>query len=69
MNTILYTSLESLRKISILLFPVIPTSSENVLNTLGISKNDINIHNYSIDKYLKPSTKLKEFKILFKKYS
>ena len=44
-------------------------SSENVLNTLAISKNDINIKNYSIDKHLKPSTKLKEFKILFKKYS
>jgi len=69
MNTILYTSLESLRKISILLFPVIPTSSENVLNTLGISKNDININNYSIDKHLKPATKLKGFKILFKKHS
>ena len=69
MNTILYTSLESLRKISILLFPIIPISSTSVLHTLSQKINEINLDNFKKENYLKPGTKLNEFKILFKKYN
>ena len=38
LNTIIYTSLELLRKISILLYPVIPNSSLKALSIFNIKR-------------------------------
>ena len=38
MNTILYTILNQIRSISILLNPIIPIATEKVLSTLSIEK-------------------------------
>ena len=38
LNTILYTSLELIRKISIMLYPIIPDSSLKVLSIFEISE-------------------------------
>ena len=43
LNTIIYTSLELIRKISILLYPVIPDSSLKVLNIFNIKEDMTNI--------------------------
>jgi len=39
MNTVLYTTIENIRKIAIMLQPVIPDSSEKILNLLGVDLN------------------------------
>ena len=67
MNTILYTIVQQIKNISILLNPIIPITSEKVLNTMNIEKNNIsieNINNFNIINYNK---ELKDQKILFKK--
>ena len=38
MNTILYTIIEQIKNISILLNPIIPISTEKVLDTINISQ-------------------------------
>ena len=43
MNTILYTIVEQIKNISILLNPIIPLSTKKVLNTINISDKDISI--------------------------
>ena len=46
-NTILNTIVEQIKNISILLNPIIPISTEKVLNTINIFEKDILIENYS----------------------
>ena len=67
MNTILYNILNQIRAISILLYPVMPKSTNNVLDTLGINKKDRNLKSIENVEFLNPGTILKEAKILFKK--
>ena len=43
MNTILYTILNQIRSISILLNPIIPIATEKVLSTLSIEMTSINL--------------------------
>ena len=42
MNTIIYVALELIRKVSILLYPIIPSSSLKVLEIFGIKEDKIN---------------------------
>ena len=42
MNTIIYVSLELIRKVTILLYPIIPSSSLKVLGIFGINEEKIN---------------------------
>ncbi len=67
LHTVLYVSLELIRKISILLYPIIPSSSLKVLNIFNIKENEIFYSSLKDNNFLKPKTKLKKINILFKK--
>ena len=67
MNTILYTIIEQIKNISILLNPIIPISTEKVLDTINISQKDILLENIKNNKILKNNFEIKNLNILFKK--
>ena len=67
LNTIVYTALELIRKISILLNPVIPDTSLKVLNIFDISKDDFSFEQVKDHNFLKDGIVLKKLEILFKK--
>jgi len=67
LNTIVYVSLELIRKITILLYPIIPESSLKVLKNFGITENKINFSSITNNEYLKPKLKINKIGILFKK--
>ena len=67
LKTIVYVSLELIRKISILLYPIIPNTSLKVLNIFSINENEIKFNSISNNEYLKPKTKILTLNILFKK--
>ena len=67
LNTIVYVSLELLRKISILLYPIIPESSLKVLNIFNINENNIDFNTIVNHEYLKTKCKINKIEILFKK--
>ena len=67
LNTIVYVSLELIRKITILLYPIIPESSLKVLKTFEITENKINFNSITNNEYLKPKLKIHKIGILFKK--
>ena len=65
--TIVYTAIELIRKITILLYPVIPQTSVKVLNTFNIEENEINFSSLQQNEILKENNKLNKLDILFKK--
>ncbi len=65
--TIVYTAIELIRKITILLYPVIPQTSVKVLNTFNIEENEINFSSLRQNEILKENNKLNKLDILFKK--
>ncbi len=67
LNTIVYVSLELIRKISILLYPIIPSTSLKVLDIFQIKENDIEFDSIKNDVILKTNNKIKKISILFKK--
>ena len=67
LNTIVYTALELIRKISILLNPVIPDTSLKVLNIFDISKDAFSFEQVKDHNFLKEDIVLKKLEILFKK--
>ena len=67
MNNILHLSLEQIAKISILLHPVIPTSTEKVLKSLNIDKKSIDLSFLDGKKILSNAVNLGDLNILFKK--
>ena len=67
LNTIVYTALELIRKISILLNPVIPDTSLKVLNIFDISKDAFSLEQVKDHNFLKEDIVLKKLEILFKK--
>jgi len=67
LNTIVYTALELIRKISILLNPVIPDTSLKVLNIFDISKDAFSFEQVKDHNFLKKDIVLKKLEILFKK--
>ena len=67
LNTIIYTSLEILRKISLLLYPVIPNSSLKALSIFNIKEGDLTIDSIQNNNFLKPNLVLKKIGILFNK--
>ncbi len=68
LNTIIYTSLELIRKISILLYPVIPNSSLKALKIFNINEEMIKIFSIKDNETLKPDMEIKKIDILFKKF-
>ena len=67
MNAILYTIVEQIKNISILLNPIIPISTKKVLNAINISDKDILIENIKKDDTLNCTAELRNLDILFKK--
>ena len=67
MNTILNTIVEQIKNISILLNPIIPISTQKVLNSIHISEKEISITNILKDNTLNCDLELKSLNILFKK--
>ncbi len=67
LNTIVYTSLELIRKITVLLYPVIPQTSVKVLRIFEINEDSINFSTLDNNNFLKKGLKLNKLNILFKK--
>ena len=67
LNTIIYVSLELIRKITILLYPIIPESALKVLNIFDINEDMISFESIKNNEFLKSGKKMKKMSILFKK--
>ena len=67
MNSILFTISEQIKNISILLNPIIPISTSNVLKTMNISNDKFLIENILKKNIFNHDKKLNELDILFKK--
>ncbi len=67
LNTIVYTTLEIVRKISFLMYPIIPESSLKVLNIFDIGEKKVELKSISDNEYLIKGKKLNKIDILFKK--
>jgi len=67
LNTIVYTSLEIIRKISFMLYPIIPDSIEKALKIFDIKANDINFESIASHDHLKAGNAINKIDILFKK--
>ena len=67
LNTIVYTTLEIVRKLSLLLYPIIPNSSLKALNIFDIKESQIKFSTISENEYLKHGQKINMIDILFKK--
>ena len=66
-NTIVYTTLEIVRKITFLLYPIIPESSLKALKIFNLSENDINFDSIENDQFLLKVDKINKIDILFQK--
>ena len=67
LNTIVYVSLEIIRKISIMLYPIIPSSSLKALKIFNIKEKDINFDSIKNHNQLIVNNKINKIDILFKK--
>ena len=67
LNTIVYTTLEIVRKISFLLFPIIPQSSLKALKIFDLKEDNINLSSVENNEYLLKGSKINKIDILFKK--
>ena len=67
LNTIVYTALELIRKITILLYPIIPNTSINVMKIFDLSENEILLDTIKNNNFIEIGTKIKNIGILFKK--
>ena len=67
LNSIVYVSLEIIRKISILLMPIIPYSASKALTSLNLNKENLTLESITIHKTNKGNTKLNNQGILFNK--
>ena len=67
LNTIVYTTLEIVRKISYMLYPIIPQSSLKVLKIFNIQEKEIKFSTLENHNYLKSNLSIEKIDILFKK--
>ena len=67
LNTIVFTSLEMIRKISFTLYPIIPSSIKKSLNIFNLKVDDINFESIADNNYLKAGSNINKTEILFKK--
>ena len=67
LNTIVYTTLEIVRKISYMLYPIIPKSSLNALKIFSIKETEIEFSSLENHNYLNGDKKINMIDILFKK--
>ncbi len=67
LNTIVYTTLEIVRKVSFLLNPIIPDSSLKALKMFNLSQKDIKFESIKENEFLSKGSKINKIDILFKK--
>ena len=67
LNTILYVSIELIRKISIMLYPIIPNSSLKALKIFNMTEDQIDFNSIKLHENLNKNDKLNKISILFKK--
>ena len=67
LNTIVYTTLEIVRKISYMLYPIIPQSSLKALKIFSIPEEEIKFSTLEDHNYLKSNLSIEKIDILFKK--
>ena len=67
LNTIVYTALEMIRKISIMLYPIIPDSIKKALKIFNLKTNDIKFETIGIHNTLKSGDDINKIGILFNK--
>ena len=67
LNTIVYTAIELIRKITILLYPVMPQTTVKILNSFNIHEDEINLTSLQNNESLKKNDKINKLDILFKK--
>ena len=67
LNTIVYVSLELIRKITILLYPIMPETSLKVLKIFEISEDEIKFDSIKYNEFLPYNKKIKKLEILFQK--
>ena len=67
LNTIIYVTLEIVRKVSFLLYPIIPSSSLKALKIFNLNENDIDLESIKNNEYLKKGSKINNIDILFQK--
>ena len=67
LSTIVYTAIELIRKITILLYPVIPQTSIKVLKIFNINETKIDFSSLKKNELLIEGSKINKLNILFKK--
>ncbi len=67
LKTIVYTSLEMIRKISFMLYPIIPDSIDKALKIFNLNSKDISLESIASHNYLKAGDDINKIDILFKK--
>ena len=67
MNTILFTIITQIKNISILLSPIIPLSSEKILNIMNLEKDEKILKSINNADIFKHDLKFKKISILFEK--
>ena len=67
LDTIVYTALEIIRKISFMLYPIIPESIEKALKIFNLKPNDIIFESIGVHNLLKSGDDINKIDILFKK--
>ena len=67
MNTILYTIVTQIKNITILLSPIIPSSSEKILDIMNLKKKDILLKSINNKDIFNHNLEFKKTSILFKK--
>ncbi len=67
LKSIIYVSLELIRKISIMLYPIIPSTSVKVLKIFNINEKQIDFNSITNHEILKKNTDINKISILFKK--
>ena len=67
LGTIVYTSLELIRKISFMLYPIIPDSIVKALKIFNLDSNDVIFESIASHDILKPGADINKIDILFKK--
>ncbi len=67
LNTIVFTALEIIRKISFLLYPIIPGSVLKALKIFNLGENDIKLEDIPKNEFLIKGNSINKIDILFKK--
>ena len=67
LNTIIYTALEIIRKITFLLYPIIPDSSLRALKIFNLTEKDIDFDSVKNNNFLSKGNSINKIDILFNK--